>query len=70
MIYDDNIWINVEQELPKDNTDKLVFTDNVGYNQFTIAYYQNGHWYRNGILLVPNVIAWTSQLPTEWWMNQ
>ena len=37
MIYDDNIWINAEQELPKDNTDKLVFTDNVGYNQFTVA---------------------------------
>ena len=52
-------WIPVSERLPEKDKSVFVFTD-CGETDFAYIGHTTGHWFTNGMLLIPNVTHWMS----------
>lgn len=50
-------WIPVSERLPEKDKSVFVFTD-CGETDFAYIGYRTGHWFTNGMLLIPTVTHW------------
>ena len=50
-------WIPVSERLPEKDKSVFVFTD-CGETDFAYIGHTTGHWFTNGMLLIPNVTHW------------
>ena len=52
-------WIRVEEMLPRDGIDVIVYTDRCGGNvEYAYYLFKRNAWFKNCILLVYNVTHW------------
>lgn len=61
-------WFSVNERLPEDGVDVIVYTDRNGGNvEFAYYRYSRDAWFAKSILLVPNVLYWMPlpEPPTE-----